>query len=500
MTSSGLPEAHHNNHTSPALELRILALGGAAGALYLASIWATRSIYSDRAPPGFAVGVGHAATLATPWLDAALYGVVTILLFVVYLAVLSMCRRGALTGRARGWALSIPCIISIFLAVSIPVLSEDVFSYMAHGFLGVIPHGNPLLMPADAAAHTAIGPALRQYGWHGEIGITPYGIVWTRIEVALMRWCGTDVALALILLKAVVAAASLATAYFIWIFLGHVRPAAQLFGTLAYLWNPLILAEFAGEGHNDAVMVLFVVAGLAACAARRPKLSMVAQMMGFLTKYVSLLFFPAQLVFLWHTRVSVRRLALDIALAVAVSGVLAAALYGSLWAGSHSFMGLLNRGQPISSAAPFGAINWLLRRSPLQAFNGPLTLAAVTLPLLAYVAWVSLRVKDAADLAWACAWISVGYTLLTSPDYWPWYACMPVALLVLADAEGLLWFIVVLSLTARLGAPLDLIYDHGFLSFPVAKGGLTGLGSTVPALVLLAWLFLKRRRALPASV
>jgi len=117
-----------------------------------------------------------------------------------------------------------------------------------------------------------------------------------------MKLSGIDVPTALILLKSVVAAASLATAFFIWVFLGAVRPSCQLFGTLAYLWNPLILAEFAGEGHNDAVMVLFVVAGLAACATRRPTASMIAQLLGFLTKYVSILFFPAQLIYLWRLR------------------------------------------------------------------------------------------------------------------------------------------------------------------------------------------------------
>ncbi len=141
----------------------------------------------------------------------------------------AMCGRGELAdGRARLWALCFPCAATVILICNVPALSQDVFSYMAHGFLALVPGGNPLLLPAEAAAGTALGPHLAAVGWHGVIGITPYGIVWTQIEVAVMKLCGTHVAMALILLKSVAAAASLGTAFCIWIFLGHVSPSRQL--------------------------------------------------------------------------------------------------------------------------------------------------------------------------------------------------------------------------------------------------------------------------------
>jgi len=167
---------------------------------------------------------------------------------------------------------------------------------------------------------------------------------------------------------------------------------------------------------------------------------------------------------------SAGQLALDVLIALVTTAAIAAILYAPLWAGVHSFDGLLQRGQPMSSASPFGAVNWVLRRSPLAAHAGPLTLALVTLPLLGFIAWISLRVKDAVGLARAFAWISVVYALLTSPDYWPWYVCMPVALLIMADVGELLWLIMLLSITARLCAPLDLIRDHGFFEHGGGEG------------------------------
>jgi alpha-1,6-mannosyltransferase len=491
MTTSASNDALHKARTSSNAEARIVAIGVVTIALYIVNYYVQGSIFqsglSSSIPAGGPRGWGPAG-------QTAAYAAITAALFCGYLAVLAMVKRGELTrGRALFWALLVPCIVNLLLLPGRPWLSQDVFSYMAHGFLGVAPDSNPFLQPAEAAADTAIGPALSAYGWHGQIGITPYGIVWTWIEKAVMRLSGDNLFLAMVLLKFVVVAASLGTAYFIWSFLGRTSPSTQILGVLAYLWNPMILAEFAGEGHNDALIVLFVIAALAACAAGRPAASMVAQMLGILTKYISLMFCPAQLVFFWRTRRGVARLALEVAAALAFVGAIAIALYSHLWAGSHTFDGLLRRAQPISSASPFGAVNWILRRSPLASVAAPLTVACVTLPLLALVAWVSWKVRDAADLARAFAWISLGYVLVASPDYWPWYACMPVTLIIVSDVSRLLWLAILMSFTARLCAPLDVIRDHGFLGMVASKGALTGLGATLPLAVLLLWIYRQRQ-------
>jgi len=475
----------------------MIALGLVTLALYVANAWVMRSLFHNgTSASGVTVAGAEVASRANLVWQMGAYLLLTLSMFVAYRGVLSLCDRGELaSGRARWWALGVPCVATVILVFNVPALSDDLFSYMAHGFLALVPGGNPLLLPAEAAADTAIGPHLAAFGWHGVIGISPYGIVWTQIEVAVMSFCGTNVALAMILIKSVVALASLGTALCIWVFLGHVAPSRRLWGTLAYLWNPLMLGEFASEGHNDAVMVFFVVAALAACAARRPVSSITAQCLGILTKYVPLIFCPAQLMYLWRTRRGIGRLALEMAAAVAIAGVVAAVLYRPLWAGAHSFDGLLRRGEPISSASPFGIIDWVLRRSPLAAHAGPLTVVFATLPLLALAAWVSWRVKDAAGLARAFAAIALAYVLVASPDYWPWYSCLPVALLIAADIRGLFWLVMLMSVTARVCAPLALIRDHGFVGMHVAKGALTGLGTTLPLLGLAVWFVRDRRHA-----
>jgi hypothetical protein len=462
-------------------ELRLLSQGAIAVAAYAGSFLLQRCMREYFIAP--AVG----------------YVLVTGITFLVYGSILSMSRHGELDRpRARAWALALPCFMNLLLVPCVPVLSQDVFSYMAHGFFATLPKGNPLTQPAYAARDTAIGPILATYGWTTEVGITPYGIIWTQIEVGIMKLCGLNVPAALVLFKTVVVAASLGTAYCIWSFLGRVRPADQLTGTLAYLWNPLFIVEFAAEGHNDAVMLLFVTAALLGCAAHRPFASTFAQLCAVICKYVPILFVPAHLVFLWKSRRSAAPLAIGVTAALAAAGVLAAVLYAPFWVGMHSFDGLLQRGEPLSSATLFGGVNWTLRRSPFRAHSAPLTLVLIYLPLLSFIAWRSLRVTDAAGLARAFAWIAVAYALAASPDYWPWYVCMPVALLLAADTDRLLWLAVLMSFTARLCAPLDLLREHHFISKIIAKGAITGLGATLPLVAVVVFAYRNRHRSAAA--
>jgi alpha-1,6-mannosyltransferase len=63
-----------------------------------------------------------------------------------------------------------------------------------------------------------------------------------------------------------------------------------------YAWNPLVIVEFAGSGHNDVLALLGVVGGLA-LMKKRPALASVPVALGAMTKV-----FPAVLVPVWIRR------------------------------------------------------------------------------------------------------------------------------------------------------------------------------------------------------
>ena len=474
--------------TRPALP-RLVALSLVTLALYSASWLLERAIfYNGTAVRALQLDASYAVHRTLIAWQMTGYVVVTGLIFWAYLAVLRMCKAGALDGRReRLLALGVPVLLNLFCLVWLPRLSQDVFSYVAHGFLGLLPGHNPLLEPVETTRLTAIGPRFAGFGWLSP-GITPYGIFWTRVEIAVARLSDGNVYAAALSFKAIATIASLAIARLIWSILGRMSPDLQLQGTLAYLWNPLIVMEFAGEGHNDAVMLFFSIAAIAACIGFRPTLSIIAQLLGVMSKYVSILFFPAQLCYLWRVRRNGRQLALQLVIAGAVGLAIAILLYSPLWAGLHSFDGIMTRTGSISGSATLsGATAWLLRQSPLKASALPITTTLFAGPMLVWIVWDAVRVKDATDLARACAWISLVFVLGVSPDYWPWYACMPVAWIVVGDLSRLLWLACLITVLARIVAPLEVLQVHGYLPQPVSRGIATGLGASVPLIALAVW-------------
>lgn len=487
-------------------ERRILALGGLSVALYALSWMVERGLARNEveAWPNILESPFPAPSVPLLLVQAVTYVAATLAIFWCYVAVLSMCRRGELQGRARAWSLTIPVLINLMLVPMVPRLSQDLFSYFAHGLLGVIPGDNPLTQPADAVRDAVVGANLVEYGWHTYPGVTPYGILWTRTEVAIAALSHGDVYTGMLLFKAVAVTASLGSGALIWMALARISPRLQLLGTLAYLWNPLVLMEFAGEGHNDALMIFFVLAALLACVSFRPAVSVAAQLLGAMTKYVPVLFLPSQLVFLWRRRgTNAAALMLELIAAAAVAVALAVLLYARFWQGFHaSFFGLLHRQFPNGLLSLYGLLGLLLRRTPLKPLSGALQALLLTVPLAIYLVWSSVRLRDARDLTRSWAWISVIFMLVSSPDYWPWYATMPIALMCVADAEEFFWLVLLLSLTGRVAAPSELVHDRGYFGFKASKAVITGIGSFLPLAVLCLrqWRQWRRSRSAAAAV
>jgi hypothetical protein len=488
-------------HTRGALSLRaehrLLAIGVATLGLYVATWVLELAMFRNGVRQATVIDPASVADESLLTWQMMLYGLVTVVIFWAYLAVINMCRRGELaTRRARLLALAVPVILNLVCLLWIPRLSTDTLSYVAHGFLGLLPGQNPLLQPPDDVHGTDLGARLAAFGWHGVKDITPYGILWTRLEIAVANLSAGTVLPAALMFKVIAMSASLGSAWMIWLALGRLYPALQLQGTLAYLWNPLIIMEFAGEGHNDALMIFFSIAALVACIANRPTMSLIAQLLGAMTKYISLLYLPGQLMYLWRTRRTGVQLALQIATALAVSMAVAAVLYLPLWAGLHTFDGLARRvDSPTGGLASlFGTMRWFLKHSPLKPFAPQITVAVLTVAVLAFVAWSSLRVKDAMDLARTCAWTSLAFFLVAAPDYWPWYVCTPIAWIIVGELNRLFWLALLMSFFARLLAPIWVISLHGHIAYQVAKGTLTGLGSFLPLVALGVWCGLQWQR------
>jgi len=475
--------------------LWVLWIGLASSLLYLAVYFAQRAIHLNglHVEISGAVAYGNPADGGRLVLEAAAYYAATGILFTLYGLLLWLCRRGRLHDpQARTLALGFPILFNLGLLIGRPYLSIDVFSYIGHGYLGTQTPGGAYLQAMRDLATTPYALRLVPFGWRPANGFSPYGPLWTHFEVAVVRLTDS-VPLAMFLIKALVVVASLSAAAVIWRILGRVRPEDQLLGTLVYLWNPMIIGEFAGEGHNDAPMILFVLLALLLAVHVRPALAVVMLALGVLTKYLPLLLFPAQFAYFWRTAQNRPRLLLRLLLGFLVALGLAALLYWPLWVGPQIFRGLRESGQPSVIASISGVLFWYLSQSR--------TAESVQLisPILSgifgvYLLIASARVRDAESLLKACAGISLVYLLVGSPVYWPWYASMPLALMALAPQGAFRWMVLVLPLCSRIVAPIEDIQVNGFITWEFEVWLVTAIGVALPLVVFLL-LSIARMRA-----
>jgi alpha-1,6-mannosyltransferase len=480
--------------------LRVALIGAASSVLYLVVYVTQWAIFRNglRQEVAGMLVLGKPADGSSLVLQGIGYYGATLLLFALYAWILILCCRGRLRdGRARALAILFPILFNLGLLLGHPYQSIDALTYVAHGYLGSLPDANPYATNAAAVGATDLARQLAPLGWLPVHGLTPYGPLWTHLEVVVFEVAG-DVATALVLIKGLVVAASLGSAALVWTILGRVRPEDQLLGTLVYLWNPMIVVEFAAEGHNDAPMILFLLASLALTVSVRPALSVLASVAGILVKYLPLVFLPAQVVYLWHARPSRSRLAAGLLLGLLVGACLAAVLYGPFWVGLRTFEGVRLQGQPLVSPSPSGAVYWSLSRLYPAEEAARLTLRVLAGVFAASVLVLSWRARDAAGLFRASAGIALVYVLVVTTHYWPWYASLPLALVALTPRGVLLPAALALTLCSRLVAPVSTLFTNGFLGAGVALGIKMSIGVTLPLaflLLLCSWSWLRRNAA-----
>jgi alpha-1,6-mannosyltransferase len=152
------------------------------------------------------------------------------------------------------------------LLAAMPLASSDLYSYAAQAQLarhGLDPYTTT---PADLPA-VDLGKFLDNVAWKWVDTPSPYGPLW----VAMSKWVavgtGNHALISVLLLRLLPFAGMLAILWLLPMLADQYakRPDLALWLAVA---NPLILVHTVGGGHNDAVMVALIVAGLV--VATRP--------------------------------------------------------------------------------------------------------------------------------------------------------------------------------------------------------------------------------------
>jgi hypothetical protein len=170
------------------------------------------------------------------------------------------------------------------------LFTTDLFSYATYGRLPALYGLNPYiyypaLIPDDVIA-SWIHPI-----WHYAPSV--YGPLWIDFSALMARATATMTAADQIFLYRLTAnLAHVLNGVLILALMRPYGPRAMAASFVLYAWNPMILFEFAGNGHNDAVMLTFILAGLLAMRHTHPSLGIAFVTLATLIKPAAVLVLP----------------------------------------------------------------------------------------------------------------------------------------------------------------------------------------------------------------
>ena len=262
---------------------------------------------------------------------APLLAVITTALFSAYLAAVCLAGR-SWSACGRNVVLGFAVLFQTFALVAPDMLSTDLYAYIFYGRMFGVYHGSPYL---EVPAQYPGDPFYEHVYW--KFAPSFYGPLWTLISGPLARAAGEDVAVAVLMFKALAVASALATCALVAGILERVDSRSALAGTLLLAWNPLFVVESGLSGHNDIVMALLVVAGLGLIVARRPALAVGAIMLGGLVKFIALGLLPLVGLFALHNLPNRRHRVQLLVRAGSLVALLALAVLWPVWAGPETF-------------------------------------------------------------------------------------------------------------------------------------------------------------------
>jgi hypothetical protein len=262
--------------------LLLLLLVGLSLSGYIAlRLWFPLGPYVNRFPSP------DVRTLAPTLNDALVYAGLLCALFLLYLLAYRLVQR--LESRAA--------LIMVFLSAAIfcipllsafPVNATDIYRYFIRGRISSVHSENPFLVTVAELDEEPY--ALLAGEWANET--SPYGPLWELTASAVTRLTPDDLTAGLLSFKAIAALAFLAGGLLIWLILSDAPPTRRTAQALLWLWNPALLLIFAMDGHNDSLMLGWLLLGWLLVSRGQIHLGMVVALLAPLTKPIALLALP----------------------------------------------------------------------------------------------------------------------------------------------------------------------------------------------------------------
>jgi hypothetical protein len=370
---------------------------------------------------------------------AAIYVVGLIALFALFWATLRIARRVHVPLR-----LIVACglIFGFTLVWLYPITATDLFQYVLRARVRVVHGANPMVVTPD---HFPDDPLLPFAGeWADDL--SPYGPAWELLAEGIARVGPREAVSGALAYKGVALLAYLAcVALLAW----GTRGDGQ--ALLLFAWNPLVLLQGLGNGHNDLLMLVWVLLALLLWERKRLWAPAVAALtLAVLTKASSALLAPLLMVAILRSqRGWSRRLGVLIGAGALALGLVLLA-YLPFWPPWESIAGVFDEFSHRYTYTIAALLRMILREFiPNElALAVPRATGQVIFALL-YL-WTLVRVWQRRMRLAEAGFLTYFAYLLTSTSYRIWYPLwlVPLAALHFTPRTRLRTFL--LSLTSEL--------------------------------------------------
>jgi hypothetical protein len=313
-----------------------------------------------------------------------------------------------------------------------PYDAADIFDYIIHGRMSAVYGANPYLsIPKEFPED----PVYRYVAW--KLERSPYGPVWGLLAHLAARPAGDGVVANVIAYKLIPGLFLLGSLLLVAAILRRAAPGQALAGTLLLAWNPLVLYETWGNGHNDMVMVFWIVAAAWAIQRRRFTLAILSLTAGILVKFLPVLLVPAALAIALREHPSWRSRAAFLLRTGLAALVLAGLVYAPFWEGPQVIT-VAGRDRLFSASIPSSAFHllspWLGKEAAAQWVSR--TALAMTLLFALYQAWRAWKDPARDHFAQASFNIIAFYLLVTILWFQQWYVLWLLGLVPLLRSRA----------------------------------------------------------------
>lgn len=186
-----------------------------------------------------------------------------------------------------------PLLFAALLIWMQPVTTTDLYGYVARGYLYAHLHLNPMI---TAATQLPGGLSVNRPA-------APYGPFWLLVAGLLSRVSGENLLVNMLLFKLIGFAGVAAALWLVDSLALRLYPERRLRIIVLFAWSPLLLFESVGNGHNDIVMVVCVLAAFSLMLRGHARSAFALFVVGALIKYFSAIFVAFWLVYELRRRV-----------------------------------------------------------------------------------------------------------------------------------------------------------------------------------------------------